>query len=79
MEGLVVLLVILFASVPMISATDEAAITRDDCDEFVHRIFNMVRSVCVILARSWGPALYTDLSLLMRPDSRIHGYRWDTW
>ena len=60
MEVLVVFLVILFASVPMISATDgadEAAITRDDCDEFVHRIFNMV-SDCVI-----------KLSLLMRPDT----------
>ena len=39
------LLVFLFSGCAISSAMDESEITRADCDEFVHRIFNMVRFV----------------------------------
>ena len=38
---LIMLLVLFVAGCPVSS---EAGITRADCDEFVHRIFNMVRA-----------------------------------
>ena len=60
------------ASCPMMSlATDEAGesvVTQADCDEFVHRIFNMVSeifSTCTLVqsfAKRWAPGLVNFIS-----------------